>query len=148
MQKVKNLSSRSTTKAERKLYFSIWILILLGVAIWKFWPKESKLLTPGDDSLPNVTLGKELLPLFTHGKVKEQRTSKFVVELFLAEAYRARLGTNATEFPLNYQLRSESSVLDTGIVACRIESKDNISRLTIPNPKRVWSKSIYFTLAQ
>lgn len=129
---------------ERILFLTIWTLLLLGFAIWRFWPRE----TPPIVIHPSVILREELITWFERAEVTDSTPTRYTVELKIQKPFIDQLGADETrKVLLGFHLMSESSVLSQGIVEC-VMSPEGTIHVVLPNPNRVSAKSIQLSLAQ
>lgn len=129
--------------AERTLFFSLWGVLLLGLAIWRFWPAEPK---PVEDPHPGVILADELINWFDRAKVVEQTPTRYRIEVTIRPSYLEKLRGETGRIQLGFHLRSENLVLSQGVVECVVQPEGKIT-VDIPNPNRVSARTVQLTLA-
>ena len=132
-------------KQERTLFYSIWIVVLLGLLIWKFYPRADQL---GREDPPTVELGRELAERFTQASVTDPSLGHYAVELKLSPAYQSRLEEKVYSFALSYDLVGPQSVLFRGVAPCAIYARRGIASVELPNPYRISARTIRLHMAE
>lgn len=119
-------------------------MLLLGSALWYFWPKPPQTLAV---EMP-VSLGPELTPWFTSPKTIQADPSRFQIQLDLQSDFRQANPDFARQVQLGYSFMGRNRVLFEGIVPCRLDATKRNSELTLPNPHRVNPQSIHLFIAR
>ncbi|GEM_PF-4302334 len=120
---------------ERFLLYSLWAILILPVCIYFFWPRigERRL------SDINVSLAPELSTWFTSGKLVEERTQGFVVDLtYVQKSLQSLAQVRAVQ--LGYDLGRDKEVLYRGSMQWRpsemgVNAKVTSLRLVLDNPR-------------
>ena len=139
--------------SERALFFALWIVLILGLSLYRFWPGAGiELQAP-----PRLLLKDELLPWFKSASVTETQPSHYKLEFVLSESYRQSMKSSARDVAghesdrrvqLSFLLLGESdNVLAQGTVPCTLQSDALKTEVELPNPKRVSARAIQLSLA-
>jgi len=130
-------------KSEQWLFLSIWILILLGLGIWNYWPGRVKFqLKP-----TQILLSEELKPIFSSAGVKEESPQLYTIELRPTAAFLDKMNGSSKQLQLGFNLHGESSVLSGGVVSVRIFPNQSDITVKLKNPKLVAARAIRLFLA-
>ena len=128
--------------AERKLFLSLWAVLILVFALWRFWPAA-----PADSggSIP-VELAPELQSWFQDPRLQAD-PSRYRVELMLTPSF-AKSVQSSRQLLIGYGLRGPNGMLFQNAVPCALEPGQSSARLELPNPKRISARSLYLYLAR
>lgn len=121
---------RSSEKSERLLYYSIWVVILVGLALWKLRPAPET--SPAD---LEVTLAPEVQPWFSEGAVQRIRGNALTLGLVLRPEYRRTLRNGSSEVQVNYRVESSRGPASEGSATVRVWPDRTLGEalLTVPN---------------
>src|SRR5690242_16731343 len=132
--------------AERRLFFSLWLLLILAFALWHFWPTiEGR--TPAS-RIP-IEIGAELRGRFTQASLFDTRPSEHTISIQFSPKYLHSLPEQGHRVNLGYDLLGDRHVLFSGIVVLDLGRRtDETAQIVLPNPERVFTRSIRIYLAR
>jgi len=133
---------RNKNSSERILYYTLWFIIILGLALWKFWPEFRE----KSETIP-VTMAEELKVLFRGVSLKRTQPSFYEVELVVEPQYMERIKTKEQKVHIGFDLWGEHSILSSGVAPCAIRPMEKSIVLNLQNPKRISAKKIQLYLA-
>jgi hypothetical protein len=107
--------TKRSESAERALFYSIWAVILIGVALWRFRPVPEAQVV----DVP-ISLSKELRPWFSEGVVQRSRGNSLTIGLSLTSDYRRTLRQGRTEILLGYRISSGEGTSAEGAATVRL----------------------------
>jgi len=129
--------------AERSLFLTLWGILILGFALWSFWPSPKPLADPS----PQVELGAELRSWFEGVTLTQSVPSQYSVELRLLPGYRARLSAHPVPVELSYEYWSQTNPLYRGQALTVIRAERSSVQLELPNPEHISARRIQLHLA-
>lgn len=117
-------------QSEKALFISLWILIILGVALWKFWPTFQVKVDPTP-----VMLSKELEVMFGGGRVKAFGGTHINLEISVNHDYQSRVAGESKRVSLGFHLMRKDTSFSTGHINVAIPISDKYLSLELPNPQ-------------
>jgi hypothetical protein len=130
--------------SERALFLALWAVLILGTALYRFWPGNGL----DSESPPRVVLADELVPWFGSTLLTRAQPSHYTIELALNNGYRESLSGPDRHVQLRFELRGESrSILYQGTTACVLQQNEPKVLIDLPNPNRVSAREISLSLA-
>ncbi len=129
--------------AERRLYLTLWVLLIFAWAIWHFWPRL-ELRNPA--SHVPVEIGAELRGRLD-ASVAQSSPSQAQLQVHLTPQYRHSLPEEGQRVVLGYDLMGDERVLFSGLISVRLASDDETRDIILPNPERVFARRIRIYLA-
>jgi hypothetical protein len=119
-------------------------VILLGTALWRFWPSSSHT----DTTVVPVELAPELSNWVHSANTVEIQPSRYEVELGLNPTFTQSLRGGTREAQLGYGFRGPSGTLFQGVAPCRFDAGKPTLKVSLPNPDRVSARGIHLYLAR
>lgn len=127
-------------RAERALFYSIWAVLILGFAIWRFRPAPE-----GPTKEVPITLAPEVRPWFSEGVVQRFRGNSLTVGLVLTPEYKRTLrGTSTVD--VGYRLTHPTAVPSEGSTPVRLSPESTMGVALVNNPSREPATKIEFFL--
>lgn len=127
----RTLANRS--KSERTLFFALWAFLLLGYALYRFWPDD----TP--KALPPLAIevAPELKPWFSSVKVRTRGINRYLLNIELTPEYRSSLRGKPKTIRMNYRLAGPEQKFQEGVVGMNIQPQHPGTLLSIPNLEKI-----------
>lgn len=134
---------RLKSRPEKALFVSLWGVLILGVALWNFWPSEPETY---EDPLPTIILANELTSWFQTAAVTSATATTYTIEIQFQQKYVESLDGDKRKAHLAYHFMRETTVLSQGIAEVEIPP-EGLIKLVLPNPNRVAARRIQLSLA-
>lgn len=128
-------------RAERALFYSIWAVILLGAALWKF--------RPGPEAPPKelpVRLTAEVRPWFSEGVVQRSRGNSFTVGLVLTPEYKRTLRKGPASVDVGYRISHATGAPFEGATTVHISPEGALGTALLTDPVKALPTGIEFFL--
>ncbi len=120
--------------AERRLFLTLWGLLLLSGALWYFWPNPTVSVTA---KIP-VSLAPELANWIDSAEAEDPEASQVTLSLHPRKA--------SPTIELGYSLQGAAGPLHQGSIRCALEAGP--MKLALPNPARVSTREVRLYLAR
>lgn len=127
-------------RAERALFYSIWAVLLIGFALWKFRPTHE-----GPVAEVPITLAPEVRPWFSEGVVQRFRGNSLTVGLVLTPEYRRTLRKTST-VDVGYRLTHPTATPSEGSTPVRMSPDSSVGVALVNNPSREPATKVEFFL--
>lgn len=131
--------------AERTLFLSLWVVLILAFAIWHFYPTFESREVAG--AIP-VEIGRELQGRIESAEISKSSPSQHWLRLQVARGYLGTLPDDSHRILLGYDLLNDKKVVYTGSVNFDLARADESIQLALPNPERVFTRRIRIYLPQ
>ncbi len=128
-------------RAERALFYSIWAVLILGFAIWKFRPH-----TEGPPAEVPITLAPEVRPWFSEGVVQRASGNAITIGLVLTPEYRKTLRNGSNPVNVHYRVSHPKAVASEGLTSVRLSPENSMGTALVNNPSREPATKIEFFL--
>jgi hypothetical protein len=128
---------------ERALFVSLWIILLLSVGIWKFWPHESVVKLMDD---PKITVSDELKSVVLSAELHGAVPSRYQISITLTADFYQKFKDAHQPVRIGYDLRRDDSGFGGGVTVLN-PSTSARSILNLSNPQLVSAKEIRLYLA-
>ncbi len=125
-----------SNNAESILYWLIWGVIIIVVAIWRFWPSE----TIDIENHPQVVVEPVLTQLLSQVELHSKTASDFTLKI---NRHPASLSQRVF---IDYRLLTDSGLHYDGKVAD--EGQEELHLLRLPNPKRLPATKVELRLSR
>lgn len=122
---------------ERLLFFSLWILLILSVLLWKFWPSPKLSVTH-----PELVLRKELHERVEKAILESTGPSEFLVRLRFFPAFVRQFEKGSREIHLGFRFLSSRGPLSMGNTTAKLEPPETDLLVRLSNPERVTPRAI------
>lgn len=130
---------------ERRLFISLWIILILSFAIWHFYPNFE----PREPASPiQVEMGAELHGRFEQVELTKTSPSQNWLRIQFAQGYLRTLPPDGHEILLAYDLLNDVKVVYTGAIRFELSRNDDTAQVMLPNPERVYTRRIRIYLPQ
>ncbi len=130
--------------AERRLYMTLWVLLIFAFAIWHFWPHLE--FREPSSHIP-VEIGAELQGRVEQANVYQTSPSQAHIQVQLSPRYLHSLPEEGQRVMLGYDLMGDEHVLFSGLVSVHLTRPDEMQQIILPNPERVFTRRIRIYLA-
>ena len=132
------------TKSERTLFFVLWGFLLLGYALFRFWPGNvPKTLPP-----LAIAVAPELKPWFSSVKIRTRGINRYLLNIELTPEYRSSLRGKPRTIRMNYRLAGPEERTQEGVVGMNIHPQHAATLLSIPNLEKIPASKIELFLTQ
>lgn len=123
---------------ERVLFYSLWILLILGIALWRFWPSPS----PSSEKVTvAVEMAPEVMPWFTSANIKRRTPSGYRLILELSPEYRASL-ERGRWVTLGFEFQGPPAPAFRSSTRAHMRPDRPRIKVLLPNPKQVTAQRV------
>lgn len=126
-------------RSERALFFSLWTVLILGAAIWYFYPSSRP---TARDGSPEVTIAPEMKSWFSEARLALFEPPRYTVRLTPTPQYLKTLKGEKRTIHLSYRLVSKDNNAQSGLVACVVDPEKPAVSIVISHPQPFQAKAI------